>query len=94
VPLLQKPALNYRKPHAYNDIVLASLTSRFPPFLLPLILINLTGHMALSGGRVSGSLYVLALSGQKWLGAITPIGGTLFIAGWALIAIAGWRNAA
>lgn len=42
----------------------------------------------------SGSLYVLALSGQKWLGAITPIGGTLFIAGWALIAIAGWRNAA
>jgi MFS family permease len=39
--------------------VFASLTSRFPPFLLPLILINLTGHMALSGGRVSGALYVL-----------------------------------
>ena len=32
---------------------------RLPPFLIPLILINLTGHMALSGGRLSGSLYVL-----------------------------------
>ncbi len=30
-----------------------------PPFLLTLILINITGHMALSGGRVSGSLYIL-----------------------------------
>jgi len=39
----------------------------------------------------SGSLYVLAITGQKWLGAVTPIGGALFLAGWALIAIAGWR---
>lgn len=28
------------------------------------------------------SLYVIALGGPKWLGAITPIGGTLMIAGW------------
>ncbi len=32
----------------------------FPPLLLPLILVTLTGHMALSGGRVSGSLYALS----------------------------------
>ena len=30
----------------------------------------------------SGSLYGLALTGQKWFGPITPIGGLLFIAGW------------
>ena len=54
-----------RPADAYNVLVLASLTSRFPPFLLPLILINLTGHMALSGGRVSGSLYVLK-TGSRW----------------------------
>jgi uncharacterized membrane protein YgdD (TMEM256/DUF423 family) len=30
----------------------------------------------------SGSLYVLAVSGLKWLGAITPLGGLLLIAGW------------
>jgi uncharacterized membrane protein YgdD (TMEM256/DUF423 family) len=35
----------------------------------------------------SGSLYVLAVSNVKWLGAITPIGGVLFLAGWAWLAI-------
>jgi len=36
----------------------------------------------------SGSLYVLAISGLKWLGAITPIGGVAFLFGWAWIIIA------
>jgi uncharacterized membrane protein YgdD (TMEM256/DUF423 family) len=34
----------------------------------------------------SGTLYVLALTGLRWLGAITPIGGLLFLAGWAWLA--------
>jgi uncharacterized membrane protein YgdD (TMEM256/DUF423 family) len=29
-----------------------------------------------------GSLYLLAFTGQRWLGAITPLGGVLFLAGW------------
>ena len=33
----------------------------------------------------SGSLYVLCLTGVTWLGAITPIGGLFFLAGWALL---------
>jgi len=33
----------------------------------------------------SGSLYTLALTNIRWLGAITPIGGVLFIIGWALL---------
>ena len=33
----------------------------------------------------SGSLYVLAVTNMKWLGMITPIGGTFFIAGWILV---------
>ena len=33
----------------------------------------------------SGSLYVLALTNIKWLGAITPVGGILFLAGWAML---------
>lgn len=33
----------------------------------------------------SGSLYVLALSGVRWLGAVTPIGGLLLIAGWVAL---------
>lgn len=39
----------------------------------------------------SGSLYALALSGVKVLGAITPIGGVLFLIGWALLAIHAWK---
>jgi len=34
----------------------------------------------------SGSLYVLVLSGLRWLGAITPLGGLAFIAGWIALA--------
>ena len=34
----------------------------------------------------SGSLYVLAVSGLRWLGAITPLGGTAFIFAWVLLA--------
>lgn len=36
----------------------------------------------------SGSLYVLAVTGMRWLGAITPIGGLSFIAAWLLLAVA------
>jgi uncharacterized membrane protein YgdD (TMEM256/DUF423 family) len=40
----------------------------------------------------SGSLYALALTGTKGLGAITPIGGLAFIAGWLWLAWSAWRR--
>jgi uncharacterized membrane protein YgdD (TMEM256/DUF423 family) len=40
----------------------------------------------------SGSLYVLSLSGVRWLGAITPFGGLCFLAGWAVLAWSAWRG--
>jgi uncharacterized membrane protein YgdD (TMEM256/DUF423 family) len=39
----------------------------------------------------SGSLYALALSGVRWLGAITPLGGIAFLAGWLSLAWAFWQ---
>ena len=39
-----------------------------------------------------GSLYVLSFSGVRWLGAITPLGGLCFIAGWAALAAAAWKS--
>lgn len=42
----------------------------------------------------SGSLYLLALTGVKTLGAITPIGGLAFIVGWLWLALQAWRGAA
>ena len=40
----------------------------------------------------SGSLYALALSGVRILGAITPLGGIGFLLGWGMLAIAAYRN--
>lgn len=40
----------------------------------------------------SGSLYALALTGVRALGAITPLGGLGFLAGWAMLAIGVWRS--
>jgi len=39
----------------------------------------------------SGSLYAMAVTGVKWLGAITPIGGVSLIVGWSCLAVAGWK---
>jgi len=41
----------------------------------------------------SGSLYAMALSGVRGLGAITPLGGVCFIAGWVSLAVAAARTA-
>lgn len=41
----------------------------------------------------SGSLFTLVLSGQRWLGAVTPLGGVLFIVGWGLLAFSVRANA-
>jgi uncharacterized membrane protein YgdD (TMEM256/DUF423 family) len=40
----------------------------------------------------SGSLYALALTGVRQLGAVTPFGGVAFLAGWALLAWSAWRG--
>jgi uncharacterized membrane protein YgdD (TMEM256/DUF423 family) len=40
----------------------------------------------------SGSLYALAFSGLRWLGAITPIGGVCFLIGWLWLGWCVWKN--
>lgn len=46
-------------------------------------------HLYLWGTVIfCGTLYVMALGGPRWLGAITPIGGAGFIAGWVALALA------
>jgi uncharacterized membrane protein YgdD (TMEM256/DUF423 family) len=40
----------------------------------------------------SGSLYILSISGARWWGAVTPIGGLAFLAGWFLLFAATWRR--
>ena len=53
--------------------------------------LDLAGWMLAAGTVVfSGSLYLMTMTGARWLGAITPIGGLLLIAGWAVLA---WKTA-
>lgn len=53
--------------------------------------LELGGWLLAFGTAVfSGSLYLLALTGARWLGAVTPVGGTAMIAGWVVLA---WRTA-
>ena len=52
-------------------------------------LLRTSGWLLLAGIVLfSGSLYLLTVTGIRWLGAITPIGGTAFIAAWVVLCIA------
>ena len=51
-------------------------------------ILNWSGWLFFTGTLIfSGSLYILIFSGLRWMGAITPIGGVLFLAGWVCLMI-------
>lgn len=59
----------------------------------PTSLSQLAGYCSLGGSLIfSISLYALSITGIRWLGAITPIGGLLMIAGWMTIAYASSKD--
>jgi uncharacterized membrane protein YgdD (TMEM256/DUF423 family) len=56
-------------------------------------LLRWSGWLMLAGIVLfSGSLYALSISGLRWLGMITPLGGLAFIVAWALLALSMLRN--
>ncbi|MFL3655688.1 MAG: DUF423 domain-containing protein [Halioglobus sp.] len=56
------------------------------------VLLKSSGWLFVVGILVfSGSLYLLSLTGVRWLGAITPLGGLALIAGWACLAATSWK---
>jgi len=66
---------------------LALLLTGILSILFPKADFSIVGILFLVGILIfSGSLYLLCATGIKWLGAITPIGGTAFLAGWLLMA--------
>ena len=78
----------YQMYHALALMLVAILLSRFPNSTLLIV----SGYAFTAGVFIfSGSLYALTLTGIKWLGAITPIGGLAFIIGWLCLALATWR---
>jgi len=79
-------AAKYQLVHAVALLVVGMLAMRAPDASAWL---GRAGWSMTAGTLIfSGSLYVLCATGARWLGAITPIGGTLLIAGWAMLAFA------
>ncbi|MCY4025601.1 MAG: DUF423 domain-containing protein [Acidobacteria bacterium] len=79
--------VRYHLIHGLAVLAVAWAASRWPNAW-----IGAAGWLFAAGIVVfSGSLYILAISGVRWWGAVTPIGGVCFLAGWAALAIGALR---
>lgn len=80
----------YQMYHALALVAVAWVISRLPAGAAGPA--HWSGWLFVAGTLVfSGSLYAMALTGVRALGAITPIGGVCFIAGWLALAVAASR---
>lgn len=78
----------YQMYHAFALMAAAWAQMKWPSTIV------LAGGWLFAIGTIlfSGSLYLLSLSGVRWLGAITPLGGLSFLAGWACLARAALKS--
>ena len=87
--LAYQTGTQYQFYHSLGLLIVAVLLARFPErsgFVW-------AGWLMLIGIVLfSGSLYMLSLTGIRALGAITPIGGLLFIIAWAILAVTAFRT--
>ena len=77
-------AVQYQMWHAIGLIGLGA--GKLPRLGLPV------GMLVLGTLIFSGTLYLMALTGMRWLGMVTPIGGVLMISGWLVLAWRAWRG--
>lgn len=81
-------AARYHLVHALAIVAVAWASERWPgPWSAA------AGWLFLAGiALFCGSLYLMVLTGARWLGAVTPLGGLALIAGWCVLAIAALRH--
>jgi len=77
--------------HMYHALAIAAISSlggrvsgRWPAIVVGFFLAGVI--------IFSGSLYLLAVTGAKWLGMITPIGGVAFLVGWLLLCVVAFKH--
>ena len=81
-------AVRYHIYHALGILFIALAADKWP---VPLT--AWSGYLLLAGVILfSGSLYLLVFTRVRILGAITPLGGVAFLAGWACLFLAAWRS--
>lgn len=82
-------AVQYHFYHALGLLMVGLIAMQLPASGL----VRAAGWLMLAGIVLfSGSLYLLSMSGIRWLGAVTPFGGTAFIGAWLLLALAAVRD--
>jgi uncharacterized membrane protein YgdD (TMEM256/DUF423 family) len=82
--------VRYQMYHALALLAVAWAVTRWANTGLPVW----AGWLFVAGTILfSGSLYLLAVTGTRLFGAITPFGGVAFIAGWVCLVLAAWRSA-
>ena len=82
-------AVRYQMYHALALFAVAFALTRWPWSVLPAV----AGWLFVAGTVLfSGSLYLLALTDTRWLGAVTPFGGLALIAGWGCLLVAALRG--
>ena len=80
--------VRYQMYHALGLLAVAWAASQWPTGA-----VHAAGWAFVAGIVIfSGSLYLLVLTGQRWLGAITPFGGVALLVGWALLAWTALRS--
>ena len=78
-----KTGVQYHLAHALAMLLVAALAGQ-----VALKVTQTVGKLFLAGQIIfAGSLYLLAVTGIKWLGAITPLGGVCFLLGWGMLAL-------
>jgi uncharacterized membrane protein YgdD (TMEM256/DUF423 family) len=86
---LWRTAVEYHFYHALGLLAVGLVAAHLPGS----VLLRWSGALMLAGIVLfSGSLYLLALGFARALGAVTPVGGVAFIAGWLLLAVAVLRS--
>jgi uncharacterized membrane protein YgdD (TMEM256/DUF423 family) len=79
----------YQMYHALGLLAVAFAATQWPGSNLP----SAAGWLFVAGTVLfCASLYLLSLTGLRWLGAVAPLGGLAFIAGWLCLAAAAWRG--
>ena len=82
-------AVDYQMAHALGLLLVGALSATWPGNRL----MHWAGALLLAGIVLfSGSLYALVATGLRPLAMVTPFGGSAFLLGWLLLAIAAWRG--
>ena len=80
--------VRYQLIHALGLLAVAWASTRWPSGT-----VHAAGWLMAAGIVIfSGSLYTLVLTGHRWMGAVTPLGGVCFLAAWGLLAWSALRG--